>query len=300
MKPPTGQAAAALAYARRGWAVLPCHNPPSGGCSCANPCCTSPAKHPRTRRGLHDATTELGAVRRWWRRWPEANVGVRTGAISGLVVLDVDPDHGGEASLGELVDAYEDLPATLEVRTGGGGRHLYFAHPGGRVANSAGVLGLGLDVRDDGGYILAPPSAHASGASYRRLTNAPPAALPGWLAALLTTRHRQATGAGTVAAGDVDASRASAWARAALAAEVTRVRQAEEGTRNHTLNRAAFALGQIVGGGHLDSAAAAGHLCDAALDAGLGDAEARSTIASGLSAGTACPRHPGHEGPGSS
>ncbi len=101
-----------------------------------------------------------------------------------------------------------------------------------------------------------------------------------------------------VTAGNVDRRRASAWARAALATELTRVRLAEEGARNHTLNSAAFALGQIVGGGHLDSADVAGYLCDAALDAGLGDAEARSTIASGLSAGAACPRHPGHHGPG--
>jgi len=249
---------------------------------------------------VHDATTEFGALRRWWRRWPEANVGVRTGAISGLVVLDIDPDHGGETSLGELVDAYADLPATLEVRTGGGGRHLYFAHPGGRVPNSAGALGTGLDVRGDGGYILAPPSRHASGASYRRLTNAPPAPLPGWLAALLTTRRRRAASTALVTVAKVDTARASAWARAALAAEVTRVRQAEEGTRNHTLNSAAFGLGQIVGGGHLDSADVAGYLRDAALEAGLGEAETRSTIDSGLSAGTACPRHPGQDGSGSS
>ena len=182
MRPPTDQGAAALAYARRGWAVLPCHDPTAGGCSCAIRDCASPAKHPRTRRGLHDATTELRTVKRWWRRWPDANVGLRTGAASGLVVLDVDPAHGGEASLAELVDAYEALPATLEVRTGGG-RHLYFAHPGVRVANSAGGLGPGLDVRGDGGYILAPPSRHASGATYRRLTPGPPAALPGWLQA---------------------------------------------------------------------------------------------------------------------
>jgi hypothetical protein len=300
MRAPSDQAAAALAYARRGWAVLPCHHPSPGGCSCANADCASPAKHPRTRRGLHDATTELRTVKRWWRRWPTANVGLRTGAASGLVVLDVDPGHGGEASLAQLVDAHEALPATLEVRTGGGGRHLYFAHPGGRVANSAGGLGRGLDVRGDGGYILAPPSRHATGGTYRRLTHAPPAALPGWLQALLTSRRHEATSAVTVAAVDVDRSRASAWARAALVAEATRVRQAAVGTRNHTLNRAAFALGQIVAGGHLDAADAAGLLHDAALAAGLEEAEIRSTIASGLSAGGICPRHPGQRPPGAS
>jgi len=292
MRPPTDQAAAALAYARRGWAVLPCHHLSPGGCSCANADCASPAKHPRTRRGLHDATTDPRTVKHWWRRWPDANVGLRTGAVSGLVVLDIDPGHGGEATLAELVDAYEALPPTLEVRTGGG-RHLYFTHPGVRVANSAGGLGPGLDVRGDGGYILAPPSRHASGGTYRRLTQGPPAALPGWLQALMTRRRGEATAAVTIVA-EVDRSRASAWARAALVAEATRVRRAGVGTRNHTLNRAAFALGQIVAGGHLDAADASGFLCDAALAAGLGEAEAHSTIASGLSAGAACPRHPGH------
>ncbi len=298
MKPPTDQPTAALAYARRAWAVLPCHHPTSGGCSCAGSGCTSPAKHPRTRRGLHDATTELGAVRRWWRRWPEANVGLRTGAVSGLVVLDVDPDHGGEASLGELVDAYEALPATLEVCTGGGGRHLYFTHPGGRVANSAGGLGPGLDVRGDGGYILAPPSRHVTGGTYRRLTHTAPAAMPGWLWALVTRRRLQRATTATVAPADLDRSRCSAWAGAALAEEATRVRQAAVGTRNHTLNRAAFALGQIIAGGHLDADEVAGLLYDAALAAGLGEAETRSTIDSGLSAGAACPRHPGQQGHG--
>jgi hypothetical protein len=247
----------------------------------------------------HHAAADPRTVRRWWRRWPDANVGLRTGAASGLVVLDVDHGHGGEASLAQLVDAHEALPATLEVRTGGGGRHIYFTHPGGRVANSAGGLGPGLDVRGDGGYILAPPSRHASGATYRRLTHVPPAALPGWLQALMTRGRREATSA-VMTTVDVDRSRASAWARAALAAEVTRVRQAAVGTRNHTLNRAAFALGQIVAGGHLDQAEVAGFLCDAALVAGLGEAEAHSTIASGLSAGAACPRHPGQQAGGSS
>ncbi len=130
MRPLTDRASAALAYARRGWAVLPCHHPTPGGCSCANAHCASPAKHPRTRRGPHDATTDLRTIRRWWWRWPNANVGLRTGAVSGLVVLDVDPDHGGEASLAELVGAYASLPPTLEVRTGGRGRPPLLRPPG--------------------------------------------------------------------------------------------------------------------------------------------------------------------------
>ncbi|MGH9012234.1 MAG: bifunctional DNA primase/polymerase, partial [Acidimicrobiia bacterium] len=128
----------ALIYAGRGWAVLPCHQPRHGSCSCGRVDCTSPAKHPRTAHGLRDASTDPERIRAWWRRWPEANVAVRTGAASGLVVLDIDPPHG-EASLATLVAHHGVLPPTLTVNTGSGGYHLYFAHPGTTLRNSAGV-----------------------------------------------------------------------------------------------------------------------------------------------------------------
>src|SRR6266849_1224690 len=87
---------AALAYAARGWHVFPCHTPtPQGGCSCRRPSCEDIGKHPRTKNGLQDATTEEATIRRWWKMWPEANVAIRTGAISGLVVLDQDNRKGG-------------------------------------------------------------------------------------------------------------------------------------------------------------------------------------------------------------
>ena len=91
----TGPLDAALRLARRGFEVLPCHATGVGGCSCRQPDCGSPGKHPRTRRGLHDATTDPAEIGQWWRQWPTANVGVRTGAVSGLVVIDIDPEHGG-------------------------------------------------------------------------------------------------------------------------------------------------------------------------------------------------------------
>lgn len=107
---------AALVYVSQGWAVLPCHEPaPRRGCSCGRVDCTSPGKHPRTRRGLHDATIDPHRVAAWWRRWPTANVGLRTGAASGLVVVDVAPAHGGEASLARLATAHGPLPPTLTV-----------------------------------------------------------------------------------------------------------------------------------------------------------------------------------------
>jgi hypothetical protein len=96
----------------------------------------------------------------WWQRWPEANVGIGTGREAGIVVLDVDVQHGGGGTLAELVKKNGDLPDAPQVLTGGGGKHVYFAHPGGEVRNSAGKLGLGLDIRADGGYVIMPPSVH--------------------------------------------------------------------------------------------------------------------------------------------
>jgi hypothetical protein len=142
------------------------------GCSCRRRDCTSPAKHPRTGNGLHAATTDQETIHRWWRRWPNANVAVRTGAISGLVVLDIDPEHGGNETLIQLLDRNGPMPTTIPINTGAGGRHLWFAHPGHPVRNSASQLGPGLDVRGDGGYVIAPPSVHVRGSRYTFATGA--------------------------------------------------------------------------------------------------------------------------------
>jgi hypothetical protein len=124
-------------------------------------------------------------LRAWFRRHPDANLAIVTGAVSGLVVLDVDPRHGGIASLARWERDHGALPHTVEVQTGGGGRHVYFAHPGGEVRNRVG-LAPGLDLRGDGGVVVAPPSLHPSGRRYRWVPgHAPdevrPAPLPGWL-----------------------------------------------------------------------------------------------------------------------
>jgi hypothetical protein len=162
---------AALAYAAQGWAVLPLHTPQKGGCSCGHPC-GSVGKHPLTAHGVKDASTEPARIRSWWQRWPQANVGIATGAASGLVVLDVDVRHAGEWSLGLLQQQqHAPLPPTLTAATGGGGWHLFFRlPPDGLVRNATALLGLpGLDVRGEGGYVVAAPSQHACGACYRWL-----------------------------------------------------------------------------------------------------------------------------------
>jgi len=120
----------------------------------------------------------------WFDTWPDANVGIAIGAESGLVVLDVDPRHGGTESLEELETRHGRLPLSPVVLTGGGGTHSYFAHPkGGTVPNRTNFAGLpGLDLRADGGYVVAPPSVHASGRAYEwsKLLHPTPSFLASW------------------------------------------------------------------------------------------------------------------------
>jgi hypothetical protein len=162
---------AALDHARRGRKVFPCHSPKmingQCGCDCAKGLsCPSPGKHPRTPRGVKDASAEDAAIRGWWTQWPDANIGLATGTSSGVAVLDVDPRHGGDVSLAELQLDVGSIENTETVSTGGGGLHLYFSVPSGGIGNSAGKLGTGLDVRGDGGYVIAPPGTHVSGGTY--------------------------------------------------------------------------------------------------------------------------------------
>ena len=183
----------ALVYASRGWPVFPVHTPTGAECSCGKPNCEHAGKHPRTKHGFHDATTDQTTIQRWWTRWPDANIGIATGAASGLVVLDVDPRHGGDETLADLERKHGSLPNTVECLTGGGGRHIYFAHPGGQVKSR--TIAPGVDVKADGGYIVAPPSVHASGRRYEWEVSSRPddtlVAPPKWLLTMVRRRDRR-------------------------------------------------------------------------------------------------------------
>ncbi len=162
---------AALRYLALGWSIVPA---------------ATRGKRPIVAwRPYQDHPPSKAQVRRWFDRWPDANIAIVTGAGSGLVVLDVDPGHGGAESLAAIEARHGTLPETIEALTGGGGRHVYFAHPGGEVRNRAGMA-PGLDLRGDGGVIIAPPSIHPSGEPYRwRPGHAPEevglAPMPIWL-----------------------------------------------------------------------------------------------------------------------
>ncbi|HXA27645.1 MAG TPA: bifunctional DNA primase/polymerase [Candidatus Angelobacter sp.] len=175
----------ALRYAARGWPVLPLHTPHAHGCSCCSLDCTSSGKHPRTQHGAVTATTRTQVISAWWRRWPDANVGVATGGA--LAVLDVDGARGLRSVRGRT------LPPTLTVATGSG-FHYYFRTT--RALPCRVGLLPSVDVRGVGGYVVAPPSLHRSG---HRYTEAPGlgfadvglASVPEWLDAALTTHRRR-------------------------------------------------------------------------------------------------------------
>jgi hypothetical protein len=185
---------AALWYAGLGLPVLPLHwIDDQGRCSCNGKPGCKPGKHPLIPNGHLGATTDPGQIRRWWSRWPEANIGIPTGERSGLLVLDVDADDHGFTGLIALQEEHGQLPETLTVRTGGGGKHIYLKYPAGcEIRNSVGRLGLGLDVRGEGGYIVAPPSRTDKG-SYEFLDRLPSAEPPEWFLEAARTPYRAAT-----------------------------------------------------------------------------------------------------------
>lgn len=159
----------ALAYSELRWYVYQVHSIRDDACTCGNPSCSDPAKHPlkaTAEHGFNSATLDPDLIREWWTRNPWANVGIATGP-SDLVVVDVDPKNGGNATYDDLVRRYGALPATHHVRTGGGGDHYYLSAGGVFYESTGGVLGTGIDIRAQKGGVVAPPSLHRSGQLYQ-------------------------------------------------------------------------------------------------------------------------------------
>jgi Bifunctional DNA primase/polymerase, N-terminal len=279
-----GCARAAQSYAALGYAVVPMHTAqPGGACTCADPSCPDPGKHPRLRGWQRLAAVDPAVAGEWWRRWPDANLALATGRR--FDVLDLDGAAGVEALRALLSIAPTEHPGPV-ARTGGGGWHLLHAPTG--LGNRVGLL-PGVDWRGRGGLILAPPSRHASGHRYgwvRPLTAAlleVPVGLRRLLAPPATPRT-------TLPPVPTPAGRSGGYGRAALTRERAAVAAAPPGRRNNTLNRAAFNLGQLVAAGLLEAEEVRAALLEAALEAGNPEARARATIASGLRGGAAKPR----------
>jgi hypothetical protein len=283
---------AALGYAARGIPVYPVHWPrpiadgASLACSCRRgPACDRPAKHPLVGRGVHDATTKVAQLERWWQRWPHANLGLATGIV--FDALDID-GAVGLAALRQLPPAADPwLPGPV-VRTGGGGWHYWFAPTG--LGNRP-PRGLAhVDWRGMGGCVLAPPSRHAFGRTYRwvrDLNQAPLPEVPAALRARLDSNHLTPA---LPAEPGRPAAPGHPYGRRVLADELAGLGRATPGHRNQTLNACAFKVYRYVGGGVLDDEDVTAAFTTAALAIGLGAAEVGRTLASARTAGLANPR----------
>lgn len=296
---PTNLLPYAIAAARRGWSVFPLR---------------TRAKTPvRTFSDWErHATRSEEAITAHWSRHPAHNLAIATGP-SGLVVIDLDVPKDGEepppewaqpditngadvlaALAQEHTDGDTSWLQTFSVTTRRGGTHLYYATPD-NVAyrNTAGRLGWLIDTRATGGYVVGPGSfvADTDGRGPYQVTNpAPVAPLPTWLATLLEPARRRPVTSGQVHQALVHKPGLATYVTRALRGEVERVLLAKEGHRNHTLNKAAFAVGTLVGAGMLPKHMAEDELTNAALQIGLEADEIEATVHSGLQAGVRRPR----------
>jgi Bifunctional DNA primase/polymerase, N-terminal len=300
---------AALGYASRGIPVLPLHHPlphrglqpvtgdlqpgVGSGCSCRDPHCGQPGKHPLgslVPHGVNDATCNRARVLAWWTRHPQANIGLATGHR--FDVLDVDGPEGAHA-IRELAATHDLHSSGPLVRTGGGGWHYYLSPSGLGNTRPAGLKHV--DWRGRGGYVVAPPSRHASGHPYQwvrgRDLETPLAEIPAPLRARLEHRPPKRP-AGPV---ELAAAGRDRYARAALAEELARVATAPVGHRNRQLWESTRNLYNLVAAGALDHREVDQRLLQAAERCGLLTEEPRQThrtLASGRKIGLAHPGRP--------
>lgn len=178
----------ALRYAAAGVPVFPLHwVKQDGNCSCRQGAlCQAKGKHPRIKNWNEEATTDAAKIKAWWEKAPSANIGIPMGEKSGLVALDVDTRHGGDSSLALLVDEFAALPNTITATTGGGGKHYIFKYTEELALKNVVGFRDGLDIRTQGGMIVAAPSIHHSGNQYMWDSGKSPfemqaADMPAWL-----------------------------------------------------------------------------------------------------------------------
>lgn len=293
VKPPVLEGA--LGLARIGWYVHLLYGPTMLRNVFTGGPVNSPGKQPILPDWPERASTDPAVIAGWWDTWSDANVGVVTGARSGLVVLDIDPRNGGHESLAKLEERVGVLPGTAMVITGSDGLHKYYRHPGPgvkvkSVSKAFGREFPGIDVKGDGGQVVAPPSIHPDGPRYRwsgdvsgLLHGDVAGYLAPWPAEQLapvlspppppppprTERPRRDR------TGQADAT---------LLGLLTVVFEAPEGERNRALHWAACRVGEHVVTGLLDSRAVDA-LHSAGRQAGLTDRETRATVRSGLRRG---------------
>jgi len=280
----------ALDYAQRGWHVFPCK--PSN-------------KAPYIEGGLLRATTDPDIIRDWWQTFPHAMIGVRMGEASGVWGLDPDPQKKpgqacGMANWQVLLAQHGKCAPTHSHNTPSGGLHLLFKwDPDRPLTNSEGMLkGRGINVRGEGGYIIAPPSQRSDGKAYEvvdPLDFFNFADAPDWLYELILTKPaKEQLSISQRALQLVTAPRdARPYAEAALRGETDLVATAAV-DRNNQLNTSAMKLGQLVAAGELSEGEVIGALYDASVANGYvasdGNRATMATINSGLKAGMQQPR----------
>ncbi|WP_454917103.1 DUF3987 domain-containing protein [Xanthobacter sediminis] len=285
---------AALAYARAGFRIFPVRQD----------------KVPLVKAWAKVATSDESLVRAWWEKWPKAMIGLPTGAVNGLWVIDLDVDSAknvdGNAAFTALEEAHGAVDVDVVATTPRCGSHLFFRWNADRpVRNTTSTVAAGIDTRGDGGFVILAPSAREDGRTYAwvnsPLGEADLTDAPDWLLDLIEKPAppeppAQAEGAPSSpprAADDPLFARRRAYAVSALEREAEAVSTAQEGGRNARLNEAAHAVANYIGSGHLTEAEVHEALTAAALAVGLVVKETRKTIASGIKAGrTKEPRWP--------
>ncbi len=272
----------ALDYTAVGWHVFVLGRTKRPLANC--PACRSAgAGHDReactclTCHGFYAATTDPDRIAAMLVAQPAGLLAIRTGAVSGIVVIDIDPAHGGTV-------ARDLMPRTVCVATGSGGWHLYYRHPGTPILNSQGQIGPGLDVRGDGGYVVAPPSIHpATKRPYRWVGAQPCSEMP----PALIDACRPAQPAPAPAPHGPTPTRSAGGISsptALLAAHLDAVARAPQGRRRTTLYGAARGVARMVAAGALRPADAWAALTNAGRAAGQTDRETRTAIAGGFTA----------------
>ncbi|MGC5309257.1 bifunctional DNA primase/polymerase [Micromonospora zamorensis] len=281
--------AAALDYATGGWPVFMLGRSKRPVANC--PACAADRGHDPatcghlTCHGFYAASTDPGRVGAIVAAVPRGQLALRTGAASGVVVVDVDPGHGGVATLARLIAAGL-TPPTARVRTGSGGLHLYYRHPGRPVSCSQGKpgqgLGPGIDVKADGGYVVLPPSTHPrTGRLYRWISGHGVKEMP---PALLATCSPPPAPPAKAATGPTRVREAGGISHPdrLLAVLLDRVATAAEGARRTTLYGAARGVARMVAAGALDPADAVTALTDAGHRAKQTDRDIRAAIRGGF------------------
>jgi hypothetical protein len=264
---------AALGYVRHGWSVIPLQPRRKRPCFPLLPIKQSILdRYGRPKRTWQPYQQRLPTeeeVIRWWGMCPDANIGIVTGTVSGIIVLDLD---------GLELIQHPRTPISLT----GKGMHIFYRHPGGRVR---GFVRPGMDFKGDGGYVVAPPSIHPSGVRYA-WQNDPfiePADPPDWLLELIFPREIEPAPARWL-------ENRHTYGRAALQSELSILARTPIGARNNQLNRSAFCLGQLLAAGLLDRREVEQTLTAVARAIGLGAREVQATLQSGLEAGMRNPR----------